>query len=521
MAQKVLIIGGGLGGLVCGAILAKEGYSVRIFEKHTTAGGGLHTFMRYGVEWETGMHVISGFQQNGALRRLFSYLEIFDKLHIKPKNSDGFDVVYINSDGRSYKMAAGRKNFVETLGSYFPEEKDNIRRYIDRVYEICDNIELFNLKTPASNNYEKLKMTSISVNELIASYVTNPKLQTLLAYNVSLYGGEFDKTPAFVGALITQFYIEGASRFVAGSRQLADALIEVIEQNGGEVITGNGVNFIDVHDKKIQKIIADDGREFSADRYISAIHPSTMFKLMDITKMPTKAYRQRIDSIPNSYSSFITFIKFKPNTFPYLNYSAYYVRDYSLIWKGANYDGGEEWPHGCMCDTPPVTEDDKYAQKMIISAAMNFDDVRKWENTTVEKRGDDYIAFKKQYENKLIDAAEKLFPDLRSAIDDVFSATPLTIRDYYGAKEGAIYGTKLDCQNFAASQIPVRTKLNNLLLTGQNINLHGILGVPVTSVLTCAELLGLEYLIKAINNVKTRHALSPTKDEACLNSNKP
>ena len=51
----------------------------------------------------------------------------------------------------------------------------------------------------------------------------------------------------------------------------------------------------------------------------------------------------------------------------------------------------------------------------------------------------------------------------------------------------------------ALSHIPVRTKLENLLLTGQNINLHGILGVPITAINTCAELMGMEYLLNKIN----------------------
>ena len=63
---SLIIIGGGLGGLVCGAILAKEGYAVRVLEKHTVAGGGLHTFKRNGIDFETGMHVISGFQSGGT-----------------------------------------------------------------------------------------------------------------------------------------------------------------------------------------------------------------------------------------------------------------------------------------------------------------------------------------------------------------------------------------------------------------------------------------------------------------------
>ena len=39
-----------------------------------------------------------------------------------------------------------------------------------------------------------------------------------------------------------------------------------------------------------------------------------------------------------------------------------------------------------------------------------------------------------------------------------------------------------------------RTPLPNLLLTGQNLNLHGVLGVSMTSFFTCAEILGMDKI---------------------------
>jgi len=498
MKKKVLIIGGGIGGLVCGAILAKEGYCVRILEKHKVAGGGLHTFKRYGVEFETGMHVISGFQQNGALQKLFSYLGIMNKLKIKPADKDGFEHAHVASDGKIYKMAVGRDNFVAKLSDYFPEEKDNIKRYVDKVYEICEKIALFNLKMASQGYYTNIEYMQQSVSNFIASFTNNPKLQSVLAWNNTLYGGIANKTPAYVAALVTQFYIEGASRFIDGSQQLADALVEVIVQNGGEVITGNGARHIDIEEKHITKVVAENGEEFTADWYISAIHTSTMFKLMDISKIQ-KSYYQRIDNIPNSYSSFITFVKFKPESFPYLNHTIYYVPDYKDVWETADYTD-ETWPRGCMYLTPPVTDNDTYAQKMIVNTIMKFDTVKQWEDTTVGNRGKEYENFKNHCEEKILDMMEKIYPDFRSKIDKVFSATPLTIRDFYGAKEGAIYGTVSDCNNLAASSISIHTKITNLLLTGQNLYLHGILGVPLTAILTCGELLGLETLLNKIND---------------------
>lgn len=498
MKKNILIIGSGLGGLVCGAILSKEGYCVRILEKHTVAGGGLHTFKRQGIEFETGMHLISGFQHNGVLNKLFSYIGVADKLHIKPANDDGFDHFHVVSDGITYKMARGRDNFIETLSTYFPEEKENIKRYINKIYEICNNIAIYNLRMPSADIYSNMQVMETSVSDLIASYTNNTKLQNVLAWNNAMYGGRKNQTPAYVGALITQFYIEGASRFIGGSQHLADALVQIIEQNGGELLTNTCALFIDIKDQHIQKVVAENGQEYTADQYISAIHPSSMFKIVDVSNFK-KAYYHRIDNIQNSYSAFITFITFKPDSFPYLNYAGFYTYDYNDVWNCAEYTP-DNWPRGCMYLTPPVTENDTFAQKMIINTLMKFDTVREWEHTTIGKRGDDYKTFKSQYENKVLDMMENIFPDFRSKIENVFSASPLTIRDYYNVKEGAIYGTVSDCNNMPVSHIPIRTKIDNLLFTGQNINLHGILGVPLTAILTCGELIGLENLLHKINS---------------------
>ena len=51
----------------------------------------------------------------------------------------------------------------------------------------------------------------------------------------------------------------------------------------------------------------------------------------------------------------------------------------------------------------------------------------------------------------------------------------------------------------AASQLPVVTKVRNLLLTGQNNNVHGFCGVPLTAINTSEVILGLNYVLDKIN----------------------
>ena len=496
MKQSVIIIGGGIGGLFCGAILSKEGYNVTIFEQHYKIGGGLHHFKREGVEFETGMHVIGTFQHGGVLNKICSYLGILDKLSILPSDDDCFELFQIGSDQKIYRYAKGAERFVETLAAEFPEEKENIKRYTQAMYDIVKETKMFNLEY-SDNIAQHSPEFMISVGDFINSFTQNERLRAVLALSNPLYSGEQYKTPTYIHAIISVLYIESAARFVGGSQQLADALTNLIRQSGGEVLTRSGVKHIEIKDKEIEYVVTAKGKKYQADWYISAIHPSSLFKLMDTSKIQ-RSYWQRIDSIPNSYSAFTVYIIFKPESFPYLNYTGYYIDDYSQVWTHGEYSS-DNFPNGMMYLTPPVTMKDRYAQKMIVNCIMPFEVVKKWENTTVEKRGEEYKAFKKHCEERIINKLEKVFPDVRTCIKSVYSASPLTIRDYCNQKEGALYGVKKDCNNTALSHISIRTKLKNLLLTGQNINLHGMVGTPLTAVNTCAELLGLEYLLNEIN----------------------
>ena len=59
----VVIIGGGLGGLECGYILSKQGYSVCILEQNPQLGGCLQTFRRAGLTLDTGFHYVGALDE--------------------------------------------------------------------------------------------------------------------------------------------------------------------------------------------------------------------------------------------------------------------------------------------------------------------------------------------------------------------------------------------------------------------------------------------------------------------------
>ena len=337
----------------------------------------------------------------------------------------------------------------------------------------------------------------MAADEFIAKYISDQRLRSVIAYMNPLYGGREGCTPAYIHAIISVLYINGTSRFVDGSSHFADLLAKVITDNGGTIKTNDGVSWIEVNNRRVDYVKTSKGSQYIADHYISAIHPCTMLNLMDEKAFP-KSYRNRLNSIPNAYSAFSLYIKLKPETFPYINYSEYYMGCYDDIWKFNRSD--RPWPLGFLFMTPPDENQGHYASKVLLTAPMSYDMVKQWENTTVGKRGEEYEQWKSKMANKLLQLIEEIHLGFNSCIDKIITSSPLTIRDFYAVKEGSISGFSKDCNQIALSQVPVVTKVENLLLTGQNNNLHGFCGVPLTAIMTCEALLGTNYVINKINS---------------------
>ncbi len=493
--KTALIIGGGLGGLFTGAILAKEGLQVTVVEKNAIIGGGLQSFERGGELFDTGMHVIGGMQPGGNIRHICEYLGIMDEIRIRNVDDDCTDQLYFSEDHTWYRLAKGKRGFIDSLSAYFPHERQALENYVKAIYAITEEMSLFYLR-PSDTDFPAHSADFLMpADGFIAKYVGDRKLRSVLAYMNPLYGGRAGQTPAFIHASINVLYINGTSRFVDGSIHFADTLARFITQHGGRIVKGDAVEWVEVANRHVEHVRTKKGLQLSADYYISDIHPCTLMKLMDEHALP-KSYRTRLDSIPNSYSAFSLYIKMKEKSFPYINHSEYYMNRYDEIWHFGRMD--KPWPMGFLFMTPPEANQGAYSRKVLITAPMSFEAVRRWENTQVGHRGADYEAWKAERTKMLLELVEEMHPGFCGKIEQIYSSSPLSIRDFYGAKEGGISGFSKDCNNIVLSQVPVKTKIDNLLLTGQNNNLHGFCGVPLTAINTCEAIFGRNYLLNKL-----------------------
>ncbi len=495
----VVIAGSGLGGLVCGAILSKNGFRVLVLEKNKQLGGCLQTFSRDKTIFDSGVHYVGGLEPGQNLYQVFQYLGIMDKLKLKRLDMDCFDRIAFADDPKEYKMAQGYEGFVQNLLQDFPGEEKALREYCDMLRHICAKFPLYNLRM--GDFGEKESVLGMDAAAYIDGLSSNRKLTQVLAANSSLYAGVRGKTPMYVHALVLNSYIESSWKCLNGGSQIGKWLTRVIMENGGTLLKHKEVKRIVAQGHEVQYVETADGERYSGKNYISNIHPANTLDMLE-SDVIRQAYRSRIKNLENGNGALMVNAVLKPGYFPHMNYNFYY-HDVDDVWCGHDYSG-ESWPYNYSMFITPDTKDQRFANGLSILAYMNIRELEPWKDTfnTVlneSSRGADYDAFKKEKAERLLDVVERRFPVLRQCIQSYTVATPLSFRDYIGTSDGSMYGVLKDCNDPLRTFISARTKLNNLFLTGQNLNLHGILGVTMTALLTCGELLDMEKLLHEIN----------------------
>ncbi len=488
----VVIIGGGLGGLLCGFLLSKEGYSVCIIEKNRKPGGSLQTFGRKGCIFNTGLNYTESLDDGQILNQYFRYFGLMDTIDFKRLDADGFERISFN-DGE-YRFAMGQPGFVETLASVFPEERKGLEEYTRKISDVCNAIPLYSLQEEQLSILGNHDL-SAGASDYINSVISSPRLRNILAGNNLLYAGHEQKTPLFIHALINHSFIESAWRVMDGSHLVVNKLTGNIKSAGGTILLGSKAIKFTGDSNTIEGVELQNGDYVEGKHFIAAVHPDQVLDMVD-PGMIRKAYSTRIRGLDNTMGMFTVYLVFKKDSFPYMNYNFYHYNQ-DNVWIASDYRK-EEWPQNYLFMNTATSGTRNYAESGSIITYMDYAELARWENTFTGDRGDEYAAFKQDRAERLLDAVEKQFPGIRSSIAAFYTSTPLTWRDYTGTREGSAYGILKDHNRPLESMVLPRTKIQNLFLTGQNTNVHGILGVTISSIVTCAELVDIRNLVRKI-----------------------
>ncbi|WP_223557684.1 phytoene desaturase family protein [Chryseobacterium lathyri] len=502
----ILVIGSGLGGLVSALILAKEGLKVCVLEKNNQYGGNLQTFSREKLIFDTGVHYLGGLSKGQNLHHFFSYLEIMDDLELHQMNEDGYDKISFGEENIEYPHAQGYENFIEQLAAYFPNEKQNLESYCEEIQYVCAQFPRYQVIGKDSYNEEILHLNT---KRFIESVTQDKKLQAVLLGSNFLYGGDSENIPFYVHALTVNSYIQSAYKCVKGGSQITKLLIKKLRQYGAEVHKHSEVSgFIFDEAGVLSSVTTKSGKEYAAKKFISNIEIRSFIKLIGEEKL-RKSFLNRVMSWEPVSSCFSVYLVLKPQSLPNFNYNIYHYSSEEMVWNAFRYSK-DSWPETYMLSSTPSKHYPDYAESLTAISYMDFDEIKDWEktvNTVAEKheRGLKYEHFKLEKAEKMISALEKKIPNLRHSIKSIYTSSPLSYRDYIGSFEGNMYGYMKSSDNPLETMVSPRTKTDNLFLTGQSVNMHGILGVTIGAFNTCAEILGKEIVDERLKQMMNTH----------------
>ncbi len=495
--NDVVIIGGGLGGLLCAVILAKSGLRVCVLEKNRQIGGCLQTFAFQKKVFDACVHYIGGLGEGHTLNRILSYAGVMDELPLRELDPRGFDRIIFGNESLAYPLAA-RPYFRQELLRFFPEEGPAIDAYLELIGKTSDSFPLYKLR--AGEASEKEAAMAPELGSTLRGLTSNERLVQVLAGNNFLYAGVDGLTPFYNHAMSTEAYLHSAHKIVPGSSRQAAALWRQLRKSGGRVERYAEVTRVVLEGDRIACAETRDGRHFYGNTFISAVHPRILFGLTE-SKLLRPAFRERVGALPQTPPAVMVNLVLRPGCLPFRGCNIYWHPSGEALAKPG--PGGIAWPDTQALFYAEDASRPGFAESVSILAYADAADFAAWsgsENTAglQAPRSEDYARRKDAYTKALLGKTYARFPELAAAAAGYTLATPLTFRDYTGNPGGSLYGALKDVNNPAQHMLSVRTRIPNLLLTGQHVNMHGVMGVSMTALATCGAILGLEPLLEQV-----------------------
>jgi phytoene dehydrogenase-like protein len=469
-----VVIGAGLGGLVCGAYLARQGIPVTVVEQHSIPGGYATSFDRAGGKFtfEVSLHGTS--INNNAAARLLSDIGILDKLELVELP----EIYRLKTPTRDISVPQRNPQaYIQLLAENFSAEAEGIRGFVGEMLGIADEVDtlsrrngkFFKLIFPLQ--YRKMwKVRNKTLEDLIKDHVQDAELQHVLCALWGYYGLPPSKLSGFYYANATGGYLKNGSYYIKNrSQDLSNAIAEAIEAGGGNILYDTRVEKIPVKNGRVQGVMLSDGETLPAKAVVSNASALTTLKDMVPEEAVPADYLKKLEGYKPSISSFIVWLGLNRNIGDAVTAFSTHIStgrgpeaDYEACLQGDIQNMGFSV---CVYDrifkdySAPGTSS---LQLLVLSG------YKPWQRFEADYQAGNKTEYRKEKERWteiLIQRAETdLIPGLSSMIDVKEAATPLTNLRFTGNTAGAIYGFEQSMGNAYMNRISNRTPVNGLYL---------------------------------------------------------
>lgn len=225
-----VVVGAGVGGLVCANLLAREGLSVLLVEQHYMVGGYCSTFRRAGYTFDAATHFYPLLGNPETLTgRLLGELGVETGwVRMDPVDTFHFP------DGSRFDVPADFDVYRERLDREFPAEAENLERYFAEVERAYLHGLLAYFRDHPTPRLEPFR--HLSVRDALERHFRDEKLKLLLTADCPHWGSPPERTSFVFDSMLRLSYFLGNYYPVGGSQAFADELALRFEDRGGHIL---------------------------------------------------------------------------------------------------------------------------------------------------------------------------------------------------------------------------------------------------------------------------------------------
>ena len=470
---EVVIIGAGLGGLTSAILLGEMGIRATVIERSPVPGGLLRSYARQGVDCAVGLHYFGPAGEGELLRQMFDILGVTDGLKLRRLGTGGVLERYIFDD-LTFNLPATFQAFEQTLHDLCPDETGAIDVIISTLQTMSQGLHLNSGGTLQSSPFSFADADQ-SMEEFLTAAGCSKKLRDILYVHGFWTGLPMDKCPASLLLYTLASLLLSSWELGCTGRQMADIYAERARQTGADLICGDPVEEILLHEGRACGVRLKSGRSLTCNKLLAGIHPKLVLPMLPEEAL-SAAYKEGLLKLPETEGSLCVHLLVSEKQQEARGYNLFRIHKIDGASVGGTF--------------VQVRPSDRAGYNLVtIIGGSKYSDWEKWHDTHTGSRGEAYQQAKMDAALPMIEIAGHVLGPLGDyRILDI--STPLTMRDWAASPEGSIYGLMRSVNNDLQYSVLTRMPVRSLYLVGQNAIAPGLLGVTLSVLRGVGEVAG-------------------------------
>ena len=282
--SSAVVIGAGLGGLSAAMRLGSKGYSVTVIDRLDRVGGRGSSVTKNGFRFDLGPTILT-------------VPQVFEKLWKDCGKDFAGDVELVPldpfyeirwQDGSRFQVRSSEEEMLAEVTRNFPKDLKGYCKFL----EDCEKRYVFGFeglgRRPMNKIWDLLKeipgfirlRADRSVYAHVSTRVKDPKLRMALSFHPLFIGGD-PRNVTSMYILVSHLEKAFGVHYVKGGVQaLADAMANVVKEQGGQVLLNSNVENITLSKQKADGVMLENGLKLNADIVVSNADPGWTYKTL-------------------------------------------------------------------------------------------------------------------------------------------------------------------------------------------------------------------------------------------------